>query len=592
MTAELAGPEFHRLQRAVAGRYSLVRELGRGGMGIVFLAREVSLDRLVAIKLLPPVLAADPSLRERFLREARTAAQLSHPHIVAIHAVESTDDVVFFVMEYVPGESLGDRLRRAGALVPSDATRIVQEVAWALAHAHARGVIHRDVKPDNILLEEGTDRAIVTDFGIAHASAADGAISNPAMGTFHYMSPEQATGGPVDARTDVYALGVTAFHALSGRRPFEGYDGAALLAQQASAPAPALESIRPTLEPRIARAIDRALARDRGDRWGGMEAMAQEFAAARAIAPRLPAPLIQFARTQLDFSDGLALTAGVAAAAFITALVIRYGSGASYGFDLIPFLYVELLSIGVAVLQVGANILRIRKLASSGYGRDAALRAMRQRETEEAAVQGPSPAGIAGSSRFMFALAVAAPIVGGLWSSGAEATVPSVASIILATGVPVLALRRALELRGITRRWWPRVLATKWGARIWGAIAVGLTGIPRRPTSGEPTALALGGMAGEIWGALPEAQRKALGAVPDLIARLEAMAMDRGHEKASDAITALETLRLDLLRLHAGEIAAESLTEDFRRLRDVGLYVDAAVEAGAVSALPANPSTH
>jgi len=160
--------EFLILQRSLAGRYSLDRELGRGGMGVVFLAREVTLDRLVAIKLLPTHLAHDPMFRARFLREARTAAMLSHPNIVAIHTVEEMGDLVFFVMEYVPGESLGARLRRHGALAANEVLRLGQDVAWALAHAHARGVVHRDIKPDNILIEEGTERAVVTDLGIAH----------------------------------------------------------------------------------------------------------------------------------------------------------------------------------------------------------------------------------------------------------------------------------------------------------------------------------------------------------------------------------------------------------------------------------------
>src|SRR5690606_15216084 len=156
-------PEFEALQRALAGRYSLVRELGRGGMGVVFLAREVALDRLVAIKLLPPLLASESAFRERFVREAQTAARLAHPHIVPINAVEATGPLIWFAMEYVPGVSLGGRVRTSGPLSRSEAIRVVQETAWALAHAHARGVIHRDVKPDNILLEEGTDRAMVTD---------------------------------------------------------------------------------------------------------------------------------------------------------------------------------------------------------------------------------------------------------------------------------------------------------------------------------------------------------------------------------------------------------------------------------------------
>src|SRR5512140_643033 len=156
--------ELLALQQLLAGRYSIERELGRGGMGIVLLARDVALDRLVAIKLLPPHLAAMPDARDRFLREARTAAGLSHPNIVPIHAVEQLGDLVFFVMGYVDGETLRERVERTGPLSPRVAAKVLQEVGWALAYAHQRGVIHRDIKPDNIMIERATDRALLADF--------------------------------------------------------------------------------------------------------------------------------------------------------------------------------------------------------------------------------------------------------------------------------------------------------------------------------------------------------------------------------------------------------------------------------------------
>src|SRR5207248_1557143 len=142
---------FLDFQSALAGRYSLERELGRGGMGVVYLAREVRLDRLVAIKLLPPARASDAKLRERFLREARTAAKLSHPHIIPIFTVDEVGDFVFFAMAYVDGETLTERVRRRGPLPPSEAARVLREVAWALAYAHSQGLVHRDVKADNIM---------------------------------------------------------------------------------------------------------------------------------------------------------------------------------------------------------------------------------------------------------------------------------------------------------------------------------------------------------------------------------------------------------------------------------------------------------
>ena len=158
-------PDLQSLEHAVTGRYAIERELGRGGMGVVLLARDLSLERPVALKLLPAMMAAQPVLRERFLREARTAAGLSHPHIVPIHAVEAREAIVFIAMAYVDGETLADRVRRTGPLPPHEVARILREVAWALAYAHGRGIVHRDIKPDNILIERGSGRALVTDFG-------------------------------------------------------------------------------------------------------------------------------------------------------------------------------------------------------------------------------------------------------------------------------------------------------------------------------------------------------------------------------------------------------------------------------------------
>jgi hypothetical protein len=263
------------LRPRFAAQYLLERELGRGGMGVVFLARELSLDRMVAIKLLPPALAIDPAIRERFLREARTAAQLSHPNIVPIYRADTADELVYFAMGFVDGETLAERLQSRGPLPAAEAVRILREVAWALAYAHARGVVHRDVKPENIMLERGSGRVTVTDFGIARdvrasALTADGMV----MGSVHYMSPEQVAGSDIDGRSDLYALGVVAFQLLSGKLPFDAPQASAVLLMQATRAAPSLVSVAPAIPAPLAMVVDRCLRKDPAERYPTGEALA------------------------------------------------------------------------------------------------------------------------------------------------------------------------------------------------------------------------------------------------------------------------------------------------------------------------------
>jgi predicted Ser/Thr protein kinase len=286
MTTELT---LESLRPRFATQYALERELGRGGMGVVFLARELSLDRMVAIKVLPPRLAESPEVRERFLREARTAAQLSHPNIVPIFRADWMDGLAFFAMGYVEGETLADRLVARGALPPADAVRILREVAWALAYAHARGVIHRDVKPENVMLERGTGRVIVTDFGIARdtrssALTADGMV----LGSVHYMSPEQVAGGALDGRSDLYALGIVAFQLLSGRLPFDAPQASAVLLKQATAAPPSLGSVAPGVPAPLAAVVDRCLSKDPAERYATGEAMAEALTEALQSAQSGP----------------------------------------------------------------------------------------------------------------------------------------------------------------------------------------------------------------------------------------------------------------------------------------------------------------
>src|SRR5688572_1071768 len=262
-------------------------------MGVVYLARDVQLDRDVAIKVLPAHLARDPEARQRFLREARMAAGLSHPHIVPIHRVSEAGGFVFFVMSYVAGETLGERIRTRGPLPPADATRVMREVAWALAYAHGRGIVHRDVKPDNILLEAGTGRALVTDFGIARGGRDAVSVTDPGkiMGTAHFMSPEQAAGETVDGRSDIYALGVVGYLAVSGRLPFEASNLPALLVRQATEPATSVMRAAPGLPPALGAAIDRCLTRDPAGRFADGETLADALVPASDSRPALPATL-------------------------------------------------------------------------------------------------------------------------------------------------------------------------------------------------------------------------------------------------------------------------------------------------------------
>ena len=309
----MAGPAVDQLRsdldRAVTGRYSLERELGRGGMGAVFLARDIALDRLVAIKLLPPELAVRPELRERFLRETRTAASFSHPNIVPVHAVEETPALLFFVMGYVEGETLTQRIRRQGPLPQADAVRLLQEVAWALSYAHSRGVIHRDIKPDNILLERATGRALVTDFGIARSVAVSGLTQvGETVGTPHFMSPEQAAGDTLDGRSDLYALGVVGYFAVTGRLPFDAESAQAILAMHLSQTARPIASFRPDLPASLVGAIERCLAKDPALRFANGEALVEALDASRSKTAVVAPPIRMFvSKADMFLRNGIVL---------------------------------------------------------------------------------------------------------------------------------------------------------------------------------------------------------------------------------------------------------------------------------------------
>jgi serine/threonine-protein kinase len=260
--------ELSDFAAALRGQYTIERELGRGGMGIVYLANDLKLDRRVAIKTLPGHLAHDEKMRERFLREARTAAALSHPNIVPIHRADEIDGHVFFVMGFVDGESVAQRVGGGGPMSPGEVVRVMREVAGALHEAHTRGIIHRDVKAENILIDRVTGRAMVTDFGIARlAEATPLTVTGLVLGTVQYMSPEHVSGEAVDARSDVYSLGIVAFYALTGIFPFVSESPYAVLVAHVTKPAPRVREIGPEIPAALAKIVDRCLAKDPGARF-------------------------------------------------------------------------------------------------------------------------------------------------------------------------------------------------------------------------------------------------------------------------------------------------------------------------------------
>ncbi len=257
-----------RVQAALGTGYTVERAIGQGGFAAVYLVRDLTLKRPLAVKVLAPDLLLSPTAQERFRREAETIAQLSHPHIVPLHFIGNAQDVVYLAMAYVDGESLADRIAREGPLPPEEVARILGEVASALDLAHRRGVVHRDIKPHNVLLERETGRSLVTDFGIARtAENSSLTASGMVVGTPTYMSPEQVAGDKVDHRADIYALGVVGFEMLVGRPPFGGSTPTEVLMKRIAQPAEPVERARPDTPPALAAVVNRCLEQDPARRF-------------------------------------------------------------------------------------------------------------------------------------------------------------------------------------------------------------------------------------------------------------------------------------------------------------------------------------
>jgi hypothetical protein len=416
-------------------------------MGVVYLARDVSLERHVALKLLTPDRALQPDAKQRFLREARTAAQLWHPGIIPIFSVDEVRDFVFFAMAYVEGQTLGQRVRGDGPLSYTAVARMLEEVARALDYAHARGIVHRDVKPDNILIELQSGRALVSDFGIARVNGGGSTDPRRVVGTAEFMSPEQAVGGPVDARSDLYSLGVVGFFALSGRLPFDGPDAMTVLARHVTDPPPPVASFVPGVPDRLAEAIDRCLAKDPDARYPSGEA----FAAAVAAA--------------LERRTAVAVRAFVTEARQLSTATLLYGAFASIALPLLVLRFLDerdaqpraaLVAGGLAIVAapIAVMLARVRRLVRAGFGhRDLtdALRAeLFHRREELAFLYGEGPSRLERASRRVcyLALAAAAGVVMAVERTPALAARPLVP--IVWAAATIVALLAAVVARSRT----------------------------------------------------------------------------------------------------------------------------------------------
>ena len=358
------------IERALDGRYRIERELGRGGMGAVYLARDVKLDRLVALKVLPEEYATNASLRERFLRETRTAASFSHPNIVPVHAVEEHEGVLAFAMGFVEGESLAERVKRQGALDARTVAKVLTDVAYALAYAHGRGVVHRDIKPDNIMIERATGRALLMDFGIsrtitASVEAAGLTRVGEVVGTPEFMSPEQATGDLVDGRSDLYSLGLVALFALMARPVITGDSTQQIIVRQLTEALPPTRTLRPDTPPALAEAIDRCVMKDPAARFESAESLVEALDRAQLSAPEIPLAIRLFAQE--------AGTLGLVLAFFVIITWLMVANTTGNDFDaMLP----AVVLFGVAVTRVMQTNAEARRLAMAGFSVPDVLKGM------------------------------------------------------------------------------------------------------------------------------------------------------------------------------------------------------------------------
>jgi serine/threonine protein kinase/Tol biopolymer transport system component len=333
--AALLEDDLERFPRVLAEKYRLTKVVGRGGMATVYLARDIKHARDVAVKVVHPVIAAALG-SERFLREIEIVAQLRHPHIVPLFDSGDADGDLYYVMPFEAGQSLRERLSETGALPIDDAVMLLRDICDALAHAHAHGIVHRDIKPDNVMLSGR--HAMVTDFGIAkalatnddrprvdtasHASASNTTSTvSDVLGTPAYMSPEQITGDPVDRRADIYSVGALAYELIAGSPPFNASGRDAVLAAHLSQPAPSLQSARPDVPPALAALVATCLAKRPEDRWQNTDELVRRLERIASSGSNAPTTRQRRARIAL-------IALGTAAAVTAAAMIVRGRDGA------------------------------------------------------------------------------------------------------------------------------------------------------------------------------------------------------------------------------------------------------------------------
>ncbi len=611
--------EFLGLQAAVAGRYSLDAEIGRGGMGIVYRAKDVTLDRVVAIKLLPPKYSQQPDIHERFLKEARTAARLSHPNIVPIFSVEESDGFVFFVMAYVDGETLAERVARTGVLNPNDAARIFREVAWALSYAHAQQLVHRDIKPDNIMLENKTGRALVMDFGIAGDTTDE---TGMVLGTPHFMSPEQASGENLASASDLYSLGATLYFALSGQPPFDGDDSPSILAHHIRTTPQRLSKIAPGTPTKLSGIAEKCLAKEPTDRFTRAEEIAEQLDRSIETKKEIPVAVRAFVTNAKERRGGFATYIGFYIALMSTPII--FGSLA-----VAPSVLVLLGMVAAAAAIPGLYATtRARHLMTAGFDRLDLVRALEaeyQLRVEELPfIYGDANESIAATFKFASNLALTLGVAGVALGPIAGLIIPTFSWTVpfglLSATLGVL-LRGAASRRMAGRekrrmnRW--KGLLGKWIFRLAGFKLTRQSDAAR--LTYRPTEMAVGMAVLGLYETLPDSTKDTLGDLPAVVSGLEqdakrmrqrvaeldeVLSASSVHENPSnleedslagqrtqavasvrdarqqaatrlaDAVAALETLRVDLLRIRVGEVSLDSVTYNLGAAREIAEQVD------------------